>query len=121
LKSFNIDDGAGNNNNAADYNETVLLDVTLENLGSSTATNVSATISASDPNVVIQDNYCPWPNIPDGTLSAQNAAFEITFSDDIPDQHVVVFDLDITDGSEIWSTQLNITINAPLLNPGRCQ
>ncbi|MCD4698145.1 MAG: hypothetical protein K8S16_18120, partial [Bacteroidales bacterium] len=118
LNSFTIDDNTGNSNGEADYGETILLDVTLENLGSNTATNVSATLSSSDTYATITDNYNTWPDIPDGTTSTQNGAFGFTVSDDVPDQHIVEFDLEMTDGSEIWNSQINITVYAPLLVPG---
>ena len=45
LDDFEIDDAAGNNNGNADFDEYIMLDVTLENLGSQTATTVSAALS----------------------------------------------------------------------------
>ncbi|MCD4697179.1 MAG: hypothetical protein K8S16_13160, partial [Bacteroidales bacterium] len=117
--SHNIDDIAGNNNGEADYDEDILLDVTLENMGSDPATNVSATLSSTDTYVTITDDYNTWPDIPDGATSTQNGAFGITVSDDVPDQHIVDFDLEITGSSkDIWNSSFSITVNAPLLEFG---
>ncbi len=115
MESFQIDDNAGNNNGEADYDETVAFDVTIENLGSSTATNVSAVLSTTDTYVTITDNSNNWPDIPAGTTSTQTGAFSFDISDDISDQYVVDFDLEMTDGTEIWNSVLSITVNAPQL------
>ncbi|MBE9491671.1 MAG: hypothetical protein IMY70_02190, partial [Bacteroidetes bacterium] len=118
LESFSIDDITGNNNGEADYNEDIALDVILENLGNTLATNVSATLSSSDPYVTITDNIQTWDDIPAGSISTQTGAFEITISNDVPDQHLTEFDLEMTNGSEIWNSSLNIIIQAPFLEPG---
>ncbi|MEZ5083687.1 MAG: C25 family cysteine peptidase [Bacteroidales bacterium] len=118
LESYLIDDNSGNGNGEADYEETILLDVSLENLGSSTATNVSATLMTSDPNVLISDDSSLWPDIPSGSVSAQSGAFEMGIANNVVDQHIVDFDLIATDGFEIWNSQMSITVNAPLLLAG---
>ena len=115
LESFQIDDNAGNNNGEADYDESVELDVTIENLGSSTATNVSAILSTAGAYVTITDDTNNWPDIPAGTTSTQTGAFSFDIADDIPDQYVVDFDLEMTDGTETWNSALSITVNAPQL------
>jgi len=118
LESFVIDDNAGNNNGEADYDEDIILDITLENLGSSLATNVSAILSSSDSYLTITDNIQTWNDIPDGTTSTQTGAYAVTISNDVADQHIVEFELEITDGSEIWNTTFQITIQAPILEFG---
>jgi hypothetical protein len=118
LSSFDIDDSAGNDNGEADYNESVALDVTLENLGSDMGTNLTASLSSSDANIVITDGSHAWPDIPAGNTSTQLGAFAFDVNDNIVDQHIVAFDLQITDESEIWSSTLNVTLNAPFLETG---
>ncbi|MCD4788931.1 MAG: hypothetical protein K8R37_02935, partial [Bacteroidales bacterium] len=118
LESYQIDDNAGNNNGEADYGEDIALNVTLENLGNITATNVSATLFSSDPYITITDNSNNWLDIPAGTTSTQNGAFAFTVSDDVPDQHTVSFDIEMTDGTDVWNSSFSITINAPLLEAG---
>ena len=118
LESYQIDDNAGNNNGEADYGEDIVLNVTLENLGNSTATNVSATLFSSDPYITITDNSNNWLDIPAGTTSTQNGAFAFTVSDDVPDQHTVSFDIEMTDGIDTWNSSFTIIINAPLLEAG---
>ena len=118
LDSFTINDAAGNNNGFADYNENIQLDVAIENLGSTTATNVSATLVTGDSYLTITDNSNPWPNIAAGTTSTQNGAFGIHISDNVPDQHTAIFDIQMTNGIETWTSNFNFKLNAPALTPG---
>ncbi len=115
MESCQIDDNAGNNNGEADFDETIALDVNIENIGSSTATTVSAVLSSTDSYVTITDNSNNWPDIAAGGTSLQMGAFSFDISDDVTDQHVAEFDLEMTDGIDIWNSAINITINAPLL------
>lgn len=114
-----LHDIAGNNNNQADYNENITFDVTLENVGSVTATSVSAILSTTDTNVTITDNSQNWGTIANGASSTVNNAYAVTVNNFIPDQHVVNFDLAITDGSgNNWSGTFTLTLNAPSLSIG---
>ncbi len=117
FESYNINDENGNNNGLADFGETILLDVELENLGNSDAVNVSATISTSDPYVSISDDYQEWGTIPAQSFATQTDAYEFVIDENTPDQHIITFDLDIEDDSkETWSSLFTITVNAPQIN-----
>jgi len=119
LDDFQIDDAAGNNNGQIDYGENILLDVTLENVGSSAANNVSVILSTTDTYVTITDDTQAWPSIPSNATSSQIGAFAFTVADDVPDQHMVAFDLTITGTTDdTWNSTINVTINAPLLEAG---
>ncbi|MCB2220950.1 MAG: T9SS type A sorting domain-containing protein [Bacteroidetes bacterium] len=113
-----IDDSNGNDNGLVDFGEYIMLDVSLENLGSLTASNLMATLSTADENVTIDTDTHSWPDIPAGNASIETAAFAFTVADLIPDQHVVSFDLEITDGVDTWVSTFNITLNAPVLSIG---
>jgi len=116
--SLNIDDAAGNNNGNADYSESILLDVLLENQGSSASTNVSVLLSTSDSYIILNDDSENWPDIPAGNSSSVSGAFGFNVAGDVPDQHSVDFNLEMTDGSETWNSQFIITINAPEFDAG---
>ena len=118
LDEFEIDDSNGNGNGNVDFSENILLDVTLENLGSVTANNLTATISTDDENVTLDNPTTSWPDIPAGATSMQAGAFEFTVNDIVPDQHVVQFDLEVTDGTDTWNSMFNITLNSPVLTIG---
>lgn len=118
FEAVNIDDSQGNNNGLADYGEQMLLDITLKNLGSATAVDVSAVLSTDSPYIEINNASHGWSAIDPGQSVMQNGAFEITVATWIPDQEEVIFQLEITDSSETWNSQFNILLNAPELETG---
>ena len=65
LDGFEIDDSNGNNNDLADFDEYIMLDMVLNNMGSQTATNLSALISTTDEYVTIDVDSHNWPDITD--------------------------------------------------------
>jgi len=119
LSNFTINDASGNNNGEADFDESVLLNVSLENAGSATANNVTAVLSSSDPYVQITNNSNVWGTINDGATITVNDAFALTVADDIPDQYSVNFNLEITgETDDIWTSSFSIIVNAPVIETG---
>ena len=112
---FEIDDTNGNNNGLVDFSEYIMLDVTLENLGNSTASNLSVEISTDDDYITLETSTHNWPDISSGSSSMEEGAFAFSVDEMIPDQHVVQFNVEITDGDEIWTGQFNVLLNAPVL------
>jgi hypothetical protein len=112
---YEIDDSNGNDNGQADFDEYIMLNVTLQNMGSQTATNVEATITSNDQYISLNNVTHTWPNIPEGQTSLVEGAFAFTVDELIEDQHVVNFEMEITDGTEVWNSTFNITLNAPVL------
>jgi len=101
-----------------DFDSDITLNVTLENVAASgsgyDANGVSASISTTDTYVNITTDTAAYGTIDAGTTSLVNNAFAISIADNVPDQHVVVFDLTITDDdSHTWNTTLNLNTNAP--------
>ena len=115
FNELQIDDSNGNNNGLIDFSEYIMLDVTLENLGSQTATNLVATLSTSDENVSIDSDTHNWPDIVANGTQTETGAFAFTVNDLVPDQHIVQFDLEITDGTDTWNSSFNVTLNSPVL------
>jgi hypothetical protein len=112
------DDSNGNNNGLVDFGENIMLNVTLENMGSETGTDLVATISATDANITLDNDTHNWPNVAAGATVEQTGAFEFTVADLIPDQHIVQFTLQVTDGTDTWESMFNVTLNAPVLTIG---
>ena len=112
--SYSIDDNLGNQNDLADYNEEILLDITLENIGNQPGNNLDATLSSSDSYVVISDANVVVGNLDAGEETQFPSAFSFIISDDIPDQHMLDFTLEVTDGNRMsWQSEIHITVNAP--------
>jgi len=117
--SHSINDVQGNNNGSADFNEDILLNMILENSGQVAANSVNAILSTTDPYITILDNAQTFGTIAaNGTVSVDNAFF-FSIANNIPDQHIVNFDLQITGiADETWDSSFAITVNAPALSVG---
>jgi hypothetical protein len=112
--SFTIDDSiGGNNNHLADYCEAVKLHVTVKNIGSGTASNVTGTISTTDTNVIITSNTFNFGTIPPGVTLTGHDAFSMTVRNNVPDQHMVPCNILFTDGTSSWNSTLILSLNAP--------
>lgn len=110
------DDEGGNGNGAADYNETVMLNLGMRNVGLSDGENVTVTISTFDPFIIMNDASEFYGTIPAGQSVVIENGFSFTASEDIPDQHQVVFNITSSDETHEWTSMFIIRINAPILN-----
>ena len=115
--SNTLDDSAGNNNTLADYNELISLDVEVENVGSVDATFVNATLSTTDPAVTVINNSASVNVINAAQTLLLPSSFTFQVANNIVDQHMVAFTLDLTDNSfNSWSSTINVLLNAPVLD-----
>jgi len=112
--SFEIDDMDGNGNGILDYDETVDLNMTLNNVGSDEATNVITTITSTDPYITITDATENFGNIPSETLVLVDNAFTIETADNVPDGHVINFVVEAV-GEATWISYFSISVHAPVL------
>ena len=115
-----INDAAGNNNGLVDFDEFIQLHTTLENVGSATANNVTATLICTDPiytlSLIILKHF---GTINAGASKTMNNAFGFYTADDVPDQYIVDFELQITgDADDTWTANFSILVNAPLFQVG---
>lgn len=116
LTAYTVNDSiGGNNNNNADFSESITLDLSVSNLGIATAYNVSATLITTDTNIVVTDNTCTIDSVAAGTTVNCANAFAMTVNNFVVDQHVAACEILFNDGSESWTSNLMLTLNAPLL------
>ena len=114
-----INDPTGNNNGEADFDEDITLDFFLENVGSATAYNVNALLICSDSYISITDNSASYGTINAGIIASVTDAFAFTISDNIPDQHILNFEVQITgNADDTWTSYFSIIVNAPDLEAG---
>ncbi len=105
-----VNDG---NNGIAEAGETVALDVDFSNVGVQAASNLTATISTSNPYVTILENTVSIANVPaEGTINIEEA-FSLAISAMTPDQENVSYSIQITDGTNEWNSNRSLTVNAP--------
>ncbi len=109
------DDGGGSSGDGdgtVDCGETVELYVELYNYGGQTASSPSATISAADPMVTWLDNLgSKYPAIPSGNSSVNSDDFDLAVTPDVPNGHVITFNLDITDSDGgSWTDSFDVPV-----------
>lgn len=115
LDDYVVDDAAGNNNGMADYGESVMLDVSAENVGSDDANNVTATLSTADQYVSITGNTHNFGNIPAGSVIQGDDAFALDIAGDVPDNHMASFTADFTSAKDSWTSNFSINLHAPMM------
>jgi len=83
-----IDDIGGNNNNAADPGENISILVTLGNYGNDPATNVTGTLSTTDPYLTVTQAFSSFPNIGVFEQGQALSEFEVAISESCPEGHL---------------------------------
>ena len=112
-----IDDSAGNNNFLVDYNELINMNVDVQNIGSTAANSITLTLSTADTFVNIINNSSVINTI--NSMQVLNIPNTFTFkvADVIPDQHITMFNLEMTDNlNNSWNSTIHILLNSPELS-----
>ncbi len=116
LNNSQLTDQNGNHNGVADFGELIKLNVNLKNVGNSGDTAIYAVLTSFDPYVIITDSIKTWGIISSQNTKTVDSAFAFTVKSFVPDQHIANFNLAIHDqAGNIWNYNLNILLNAPLL------
>jgi hypothetical protein len=114
--SVEVDDQTANGNGQADYNETVKLDITFENIGNDEGIDVIASISCEDEYITITEPEAQVGLVPGDGLWLMDDAFELYIADNVPDEHRVLFTLEVTDVlEEVWTSYFFMEFYAPVL------
>jgi hypothetical protein len=106
-------------NNIAEYGETIGFNLSLANVGVAEASIIAATISSADSYITITDNHAVYDNIAAGQTLASTDGFAIQIATNVPDQHVAVLHVVITqNGVTSWVYDINFVMNAPAFMAG---
>jgi len=117
--SSQIDDAAGNGNGLLDFNESVNLTVSLENIGDRPATAVNAVLSTESAYVTITDNTELFGNFAVGELKTVADAFSIQADANTPDGEKIVFTLTATDANDsTFVSNFIVEVHSPALSAG---
>ncbi|MBN3034529.1 MAG: hypothetical protein JW861_03020 [Bacteroidales bacterium] len=117
--SHTVDDSQGGNGNGLpDFGEEIALGMEIMNVGTLQANNATGAISTGDTYIMITDGTENFGDIPGGGSVVIPGAFVFDIADDIPDGHVVDFELVIVSGTESWTSYFSINVNAPALETG---
>ena len=112
--SHQIIDNQGNNNGLADFGESVLLTLAVNNVGVENAPAVMATISTIDEYIIITDDNESYGDVAAGAIVTKDEAFSFDVSDSIPDQHEVYFTLTCESNGNTWLSDFSVIVNAPV-------
>jgi len=100
-------------NGQADFGETFDFQVQLNNLGSTTATNISATISISDPYVTLNQATSNYTDIAGESSGLNLTNYNLTVAENSPDGHIVEFEIVVNTAQESWPLNFSMELNAP--------
>ncbi len=116
-----IDNGTigsiGNGDSFANAGETIALNLELKNTTANPINDISAILSCDDPYISIISNQISFNNMNAGQTMFGNAPFLISPANNIPPEHDVRFNVQLTDGLNVtYSIVFHIaTYNARLL------
>ncbi len=109
---------ADSNNNVAEYNESGRFNVTFKNIGTTTASNVTATLSSSTSGISITDNSETIASLASNASTTINNAFSFTTANNMVNGTTAAFVITMVAGSETWTYEFSKTIAAPILGFG---
>lgn len=118
-ESYELNDAdGGNGNGLMDYAESILMSISVKNVGIQTAENVVVTISTEDEYITITDGEESYGDVDpeEVVLLADGFAFDV--AEDLPDGHAVIFEVSASDGTNNWESTIIITGHAPVLEMG---
>jgi len=103
-----------NENGQADYTESFTMDVTLKNVGADPSEVITATIVGEDDYLTLTGaSSAEFGAIVNGEVATVADAFGFQVADFVPNEHIASFVIEATDGTEIWESNLMITLYAP--------
>ncbi len=111
-----ISDPQGNNNQLADYSETVDLEVRVENIGTPINGLVTGILSENSQWVVLNNPglACVFSNAGSESIFTSSGCFSFSVSNSVPDQTVVSFQLQLSDeNGNQWNINFQIELLAP--------
>ncbi len=116
VASFTVDDDSngtsgGNGDGLVNAAEAIELPVALHNYGTSSASNVTATLSTGDPYVTITDASEDFGTIGAGATAWSADDFDLTVADDAPAGHVIDLDVTASSGGNDWTSLIQLVVD----------
>ncbi len=111
-----INDVSGNNNQQADYSETLLLNIGMKNIGVEPTTDAVVKLRTDDPYITLIDSTENYGAVPAGQVVGLPDAFTVKVADNVPDGHMVTFKTFCQDNGDEWASQFTMEMHAPALN-----
>lgn len=104
-------------NNIIGYGETAIMDITLISMEPDTIKNATMELSIDDPYIVFTDSLEHIASIAPGDSIVYEAAFIFNVSNQVPNNHPLPFELNITSDDDNWARDIPLTAFAPVVEP----
>ena len=109
--TYAINDPQGNNNHNLNPGESVMMDLTLDNVTDEPVSNVSVVLSTDHAEVTITDNTVDFPNFAaNETLTVENA-FAFSVTDNVAANEQIKFNIEVSVGGEVTA---NFSFKVPV-------
>jgi hypothetical protein len=115
LSASSINDSQGNNNNMADYRESIFLKLAISNLGLTDAQNLYAKISSSSDLVTITKDSAFIGTLTAGSEKILADDLGLKIADNVPDMGVVTINLLLKDQAAEKHYSIDIIVHSPEL------
>ena len=112
---YAINDADGNGDGIIDYGETVMLSLTLENVGLEDAFGVDATLSSANPHISFTDDSGYFGDIPAQQTASTSDEYTLEISPEVADGEVIIVNVLATDGDSTWNGFFSLQAHAPVL------
>ena len=120
LSSSGINDIGEDNNGKADFGETFYLKLKVSNLGLTSATNLTATISSTSQWVSVDNSSASIGTLPGKSEVIVDNVLQLTLDDNVPDLGIVTVDLTLKDSKTEKKYKIDIRVHAPRLEIINC-
>ena len=96
-----------------DFGTSIALDLQIKNVGTLTASNVTATLSTDCDYITLTDATETIPSLDGGATATLAEAFAMDIADNVPNMTKADFTLVCTDGTDTWESKFAIRLYAP--------
>jgi hypothetical protein len=107
------------NNNIAEFNEIITVQVDMENVGSDPAQGVSVAVLTDDPYLSVLSTNELVDDIDANSVGSTVSGIDIQISDSVPDQHLATYTVEVTlSNNSVYAYEYDVLINAPAFQWG---
>lgn len=110
-----INDAAGNSNGQLDYGESVLMTIGLKNVGTEDISDVTVTLTSTDPFITLGDTTAVYALIEAGQTTEVADAFSFSVSSNVPDKYKALFSYTAVSGDHTWNGSFELVAHSVAL------
>ncbi len=107
-----------NGNGQLDFGETIDLDITLKNVGSEAMNAFEAVLETDSEYITITNGTAQFEGMAPDALQSVANAFSFTIAGDVPDNTSNRFTITVTNGNDVYVSNLAMKAYAPVLELG---